>query len=154
MSRKSVPQEKLETRRPRTGRVGPDALVWAAGRQPGWPLFGEHPNRKASDSSRIRHFLPRFFVQRTSRLDVGQCHPISTPILGRGTVRETVKNDSATFRARSQAPRPRLPRENNCSGALLRGRRGVCPDACFIVLSFYSWRSFAGYRARIPSPRV
>ena len=42
--------------RPGVGRVGPDALVWAAGRQPGWLLRAAHPNQQIYKA--VIHFLP------------------------------------------------------------------------------------------------
>src|SRR5437660_12828366 len=42
--------------RPGVGRVGPDALVWAAGRQPGWLLLAAHPNQQIYKA--VIHFQP------------------------------------------------------------------------------------------------
>jgi hypothetical protein len=112
-SRKSVPRRKVENRRRRIERVGPDALVWAAGRQPGWLLLAAQPNRKSTDSSRIscHDSLFRGHSDLASRSRAAPLN-FDSDARTRGQIRETVRNDSVTFRARSQPPRQPLPGEN------------------------------------------
>jgi len=60
LSREAV--EFISPARQRIGRVGPDALVWAAGRQPGWFLLAAQHHRKSASHHAFSALIASFAI--------------------------------------------------------------------------------------------